>query len=101
MRAPSPALAAVFVLTFTGLVAATVAPPVDPPVRVWGQVLGAAPTQLEAQLIPSAGGNPVVTSAARLSPTTGGLFYAAEWPAAAVKAAQSAGLVVAFRSNGG
>lgn len=76
-------------LAFTLVTAVQAAtPPADPPFRVWGQVTGTAPvTALEAQLVLASGGSPVVTAAARITPTTGGSFYEAAFPAGPVKAA--------------
>lgn len=87
------------VLAFTYCAVARAAtPPADPPFRVWGQVTGSAPSPLEAQLVPAAGGSPVVTAAARVTPTTGGAFYEAAFPAAPVKAA--GGLALRFVGAG-
>lgn len=78
--------------------AVAAAPPADPPLRVWGEVTGAVPAALEAQLVSSDGATVVATAAARLDVTTGAAFYSAEWRAPAV--APGVRLALRFRAAG-
>jgi hypothetical protein len=77
-------------------------PPPVPPVRVWGQVVGArVPGSLDVRIVPAGGGDALVRAAATLVRTGGALYYTAEIPADAfVRAAAAGPLSLSLASDG-